>query len=78
MQLAGNRQDGGWNFPRPTAGRADGPISFVLLDPPSNPSEHKLLTPTPSPPPPKKGYPVSGDRGLKIQKSICGSLYWPK
>ena len=38
------------------------------------PSERKLLTPPPS----KKGYPVLGDRGLRIKKSIGGWSYWAK
>ena len=44
------------------------------------PSEHKLLTPppTPTPTPSKTGYPVLGDRDLKIKKSIGGWFYWAK
>ena len=38
------------------------------------PSERKLLTPPPS----KKCYPVLGDRGLRIKKSIGGWSYWAK
>ena len=47
MQSIGSRQVGGSNPGRSTAGRANRPTSFVLLDPCSNPSEHKLLTPPP-------------------------------
>ena len=52
MHSSGSRWVGGSNHGRPTTGRADRLTSFVLLDPRSNPSEHKLLTPAP---PPKKG-----------------------
>ena len=43
------------------------------------PSERKLLTPPhPTPTPSKKCYPVLGDRGLRIKKSIGGWSYWAK
>ena len=47
-------------------------VSYCL-----EPSQRKLFTP-PDPPPSKKCYPVLGDRGLKIKKSIGGWSYWAK
>ena len=38
------------------------------------PSQRKLLTPPTQPPPPQKCYPVLGDRGLRIKKSIGGMV----
>ena len=53
-----------------------------LLDPGSNPSNHKLLTPPPHPKPtptpthpPKIDIQFQGDRGLKIKKSIGGLFF---
>ena len=40
------------------------------------PFDHKLLTPPPDPT--QKCYPVSGDRGLGIKKSIGGWSHWAK
>ena len=52
--------------------RAYRPIVSFLPDCGSNPSKHKLLTP--SPPTPKMRFPVSGDRGLKIKKIHWGII----
>ena len=44
-----------------------GAFSAITFDPPP-----------PHPPPSKKCYPVLGDRGLRIKKSIGGLSYWAK
>ena len=49
-------------------GRSAPEPSFII-DPGSNPSNHKLLTPTPTP---KNDIQFQGDTGLKIKKSIGG------
>ena len=71
-----------WFESRP-AGLADHRLSrwvpepFFVLDPGSNPSNHKLLSPPPHPPP-KNGIKFQGDRGLKIKKSSGGLFCWAK
>ena len=54
MQPTANSPVGGSNPGRQIAGCAARPVSLVVPDPRSNPSEHKLLTPPPPPPHPKK------------------------
>ena len=64
----------GWRFADRQLRRST-PEPFFILDPGSNPSNHKLLTPpppNPPTPPPKNGIQFQGDRGLKIKKSIWG------
>ena len=62
-----------WRFESWPAGSADrqfsqsAPEPFVVLNPSSNPSNHKLLTP-----PPKQWYPVSGGERSQIQKIHWG------
>ena len=51
MQSATNSQVGGLITGQRVRGRAEPPISFVKPDLHSNPSEHKLLTPRPTPTP---------------------------
>ena len=70
--------DGRPGFQPPTENFASAALQFDRRWSDSNtpphcwePSERKLLTP---PVPPKKCYPVLGDRGLRIKKSIGGMV----